>query len=85
MCKETTTKMHQHFASDLVPTEMSLAGSSSALAGWGSRMQSQLFTADVHSALAGLPACLSQGEGVLLGRIIFWQLLGFARGMEQKG
>lgn len=77
--------MHQDFASDLVPTETSsLAGSSSALAGWGSRMQSQLLTADVHSVLAGVPECLGQGEVVLLGWISCWQLFDFVRGLEQK-
>ena len=85
VCKESATQMHQHFASDLLPTETSsLAGSSSALAGWGSRTRSQLLAADVRPALAGAPECLSQGEGVLLGWISCWQLLGFARGMEQK-
>lgn len=85
MCEESTTQMHQHFASDLVPAETSsLAGSSSAFAGWGSRTWSQLLAADVRPALAGAPECLSQGEGVLLGWISCKQLLGFAKGTEQK-
>lgn len=81
----STTQMHQHFASGLVPAETSsLAGSSSAFAGWGSRTWSQLLAADVRPALAGAPECLSQGEGVLLGWMSCKQLLGFARGTEQK-
>lgn len=84
-CKESTTQMHQHFARALVPAETSsLAGSSSVLAGWGSRMRSQLLTADVCPALAGVAKCLLQGEGVLLGWIKCCQLLGFVRGMKQK-
>lgn len=85
VCEESTTQTRQHFASDLVPAETSsLAGSSSAFAGWGSRTWSQLLAADVCPALAGAPECLSQGEGVLLGWISCKQLLGFARGTEQK-
>lgn len=55
--------MHQHFASDLVPTEASLllAAAQLLLAGEAAH------AADAHPALAGAPECLSHGEGVLLG------------------
>lgn len=47
-----------------------------ALAGWGGRMWSQLLTADVPPALAGVPKYLIQGGAILLGWIKCCQLLG---------
>lgn len=72
--RESSTRMHQHFASNLVPTESS--SPDGALAGWGSRMRFQLLAADVPLALAGVPEYLIQGGAVVFRWINCCQLLG---------